>query len=889
MNRFLPFFIFLLVSLSKLSAQQSAFQKIEALESNADYANALLLINAELKSSLNESQVASLQNKKVEILIRQGNLVEAESLLRQINSNDTFMQAVTLSNAGFLNLNKARFDLALENLEESLSKFKVAKKENSKEGANCLSTIASVYLATGKYNQAEENETIVLQTKQNLFGEWSEEVAASYNNLGLIYLTTDPDKALDYYEKALTTYQKLHSGDHPKMAIANTNMGISYSQLELYGDAVNHYETAKRIWEKIYPAGHPNTALVLRNLGRTYGKMKNQKTALEYLNKAAAIYEKSYGEKHPDLASTFNEIGNSVLGSGEYDKSLLYFQKGLIANSPNFANLEISLNPQSNSYYNATVQVNLLKSKANALESKYLGKTLKLSDLKSALACLYLCDSLIDNIRHHSTAEGDKLALGELANDVYEDGVRIAHTISENVIRKSSYQEKAFYFAEKSKSAVLQESIADAQAKSFSGIPPALLDQEKAIKETIAGYVQKLALKPTSDEERKLREALFTSNNEYNAFIKKLEQDYPNYFNLKFTQSNATVSDIQSILSEQMAVVSYFLAENSDRIFQFTITKNKFTISNSTLPPNLLRIIKGFSNSLLYSDFATYKSTGSVISNLLTPRLPSKIKDIIIIPTGKLGTLPFEALPERNTKATDFKSTNYLINRYAVAYEFSSSLLLQKSKSKVTTTEPTIFLCAPISFAEKDNLNELPGTEKEINSIAQLFANKPKSLTYADANETMIKSKEISNYDYLHFATHGIVDEANPESSKIFLSTTPTDDGNLYAGEIYNLTLNANLAVLSACQTGLGKISKGEGVIGLSRALVYAGAKNIIVSFWSVADDSTSELMKDFYTFLLTSKSTSFSRPLQQTKLKMTKSEKYSSPFYWAPFVLIGK
>ncbi|MCA6415708.1 MAG: CHAT domain-containing protein, partial [Cytophagales bacterium] len=170
----------------------------------------------------------------------------------------------------------------------------------------------------------------------------------------------------------------------------------------------------------------------------------------------------------------------------------------------------------------------------------------------------------------------------------------------------------------------------------------------------------------------------------------------------------------------------------------------------------------------------------------------------------------------------------------------------------------------------------------------RLFASS-KLLKFEKATETVIKSKQISNFSYLHFATHGIVDEENPESSKIFLQTSDTDDGNLYAGEIYNLELNANLAVLSACQTGLRKISKGEGVIVLSRALTYAGAKNIVVSFWSVADESTSKLMTDFYTNLLGTKSIHFNRSLQQAKLKMTKTTAYSNPFFWAPFVLLGK
>ena len=102
------------------------------------------------------------------------------------------------------------------------------------------------------------------------------------------------------------------------------------------------------------------------------------------------------------------------------------------------------------------------------------------------------------------------------------------------------------------------------------------------------------------------------------------------------------------------------------------------------------------------------------------------------------------------------------------------------------------------------------------------------------------------------------------------------------------MNMGSDLVVLSACETGLGKFSKGEGVIGLSRALVYAGSKNIIVSFWSVADESTSQLMTDFYGIMLKNKNQNFRETLQQAKLKMINEGKYAAPYYWAPFVLIG-
>jgi CHAT domain-containing protein len=144
----------------------------------------------------------------------------------------------------------------------------------------------------------------------------------------------------------------------------------------------------------------------------------------------------------------------------------------------------------------------------------------------------------------------------------------------------------------------------------------------------------------------------------------------------------------------------------------------------------------------------------------------------------------------------------------------------------------------------------------------------------------------------LHFATHGTVDEINPELSKIFLAQSQhetQEDGCLFAGEIYNLSLNADLVTLSACETGLGKQMKGEGIIGLSRAFLYAGAKNLIVSLWSVADESTANFMIDFYEKTAQNNAQKgFSESLQTAKKNMIQHEKYSAPYYWAAFILIG-
>ena len=867
------------------------FLKIDSLISTSDFNSALQFIDAELPSFKKAEEIIWLKTKKADVLISLGHLTAAETLLNSILSIDKSaqLQGMTLTEIGYLNLKKGRNDLALQNLDEALAKFQESNTRDTKEGVKCLSIIGFVYSSVGKYKQAESNQKLALQIRLRIFGNQSEEVAASYNDLGLVYSETDPDKALEFFEMALPIYEKLHGKDHPKIAIASTNIGLGYLRLTLYGDAINNFETALSIWRKIYPNGHPNEALVLNQLGSTYANLRDNKVALEHFEKALAIFNKSYGYKHSDIAQTLNRIGNIKLNENNFDAALSNFQKALIANSPHFENLDITKNPAIIDYYNPKVLLYSLQYKTEALEKLHYEKSSKLSDLKAALVCLYSCDSLIDDIRHHSTDESDKLALGDLSNEIYEDGVRIAQSISEMVIQPKIYTEKAFYFAEKSKSAVLQESIAESNAKSFAGIPGNLLDEEKNLKSQIALFTQKLAQKPSTVEEQKLRADLFNLDSEYNLFIKKLEKDYPNYFNLKFNQSSPTIVDLQKLLDSKTAILSYFIAEKTKRLYIFIITQQQFKIKNLTLPKEFERYTKGLNNSLFFNDFGTYKQSATPLSQLLIPHLPSSVKELIIIPTGRLGTLPFEALVTQKIKMDNFQSMPYLVKRYAVSYEFSVGLLAQKAKISTTDKSPSIFLCAPVKFPEKDNLNELPGTESEVSTIAKLFESNAAVAKFSDANESLIKSGTLFNYDYLHFATHGIVDEADPELSRIFLNNSKTEDGNLFAGEIYNLNLNASLAVLSACQTGLGKFSKGEGVIGLSRALVYAGAKNIIVSFWSVADESTSQLMTDFYAILLKTKAQNFRGTLQQAKVKMINEGKYAAPYYWAPFVLIGQ
>ena len=237
MKRSLITALFLSIALQTF-AQSRVLVSVDSLISLSDYQAArIALETAAAKTPPPESYRFS--NKFAEVLILQGKLDEAESLLNRLTNDskteNSFLQAEVQTNLGFLYLNKARNDIALSNLQQAKELFEKSGKANSVEAARCLADISLVYATTGKLNQAEENGIIAMQMRQRLLGDASEEAAASYNDMGLIYSQTNADKALEYFEMALGVYEKLHGKEHRKIAIANNNLGLAYRSLKLYG------------------------------------------------------------------------------------------------------------------------------------------------------------------------------------------------------------------------------------------------------------------------------------------------------------------------------------------------------------------------------------------------------------------------------------------------------------------------------------------------------------------------------------------------------------------------------------------------------------------------------------------------------------------------------
>lgn len=863
----------------------SAQRVADSLIREGNYKAALQWINRQP-----EEMRKTLRYERAGAFISLGNYTEAAPLVETLVSEsdgNSGASADAYALRGFLNMNTGRNDLALEDLTRGLSLYAASGRAESPKAAICHSYLGTLYYNTGKYRQAEDQFLRSLEIRKTQWGTSHPEVGAALNDLGLVYGQTSPFKALDQYDKVLALYASNYGPQHPKIAIVHSNIGIMYKKLGLNEEAIAEFDKARSIWKTVYPNGHPNQALVLSYLGQTHALLDHHDQAASYFRQALKQYRSAYGDRHPDIAATCNQVAQFHSGDGRYDSALFYLRAAMVANSRHYSGSDQQANPAASDHFNPYVLLYTLQQKASVLERRHFEQSLRASDLRQAVGALDVCDTLISLIRRQSTEESDKITLGSIANEVYEDGVRICHAISEMEIRPRPWLEHAMRFAEKSKAAVLLEAIADASAKSFAGLPDSLLERERSLRAELSLMNRRLAEAAGSAGEASVRSALFALKAEQELFTARLRRDYPRYFNLKYQGEIPGVDDLQRLIGSDAAVVSYFIAEKNASVYLFTVTDKGFNVKVRKMPGELNRIIKGYYNSLLYDQPAIYRTTAPVLASLLDPGLGAGIRRLHIIPSGPLGTMPFEALPSEKKVSGDRYASSYWIQRYSIGYEFSTALLAGNVTSSGTTADRAL-LCAPVSFDEDRGLSDLPGTREEVNTIASIFQGSGDLLLDGDATEQQLRNRDLSQYRYLHLATHGIAEETAPELSRIYLRRSEGDDGDLFSGEIYNLTLQADVVTLSACQTGLGKVSKGEGVIGLSRALRYAGARHVIVSYWSVSDQSTSTLMIDFYNNFTGKGTPDYQEAMAAAKRRMIRSEKFSSPFHWAPFVILG-
>ncbi len=818
------------------------------------------------------------------------------------------MLAVTYNNIA--NVYQANGDAksALEYIDKAINLSVSAYGKNNPETAKYYSSKGSIYAENAEYDLALEYFNTALSIDKTIYGNNHKSVANILNNIGIIYNKMgNTDKALIFFKDAYDIQLRVLGANHPDIAGTCNNIGYILEKQGKKESALKFYQKAVDIKKAYYGENHPELAAYYNNIGNNYFHRKDFDNSLKYLLKAAEILESNYGNKNTVLVNIFANIGQNYIQKEDFHNALMYFQKSIAANVRGFnpAPNDYFLNPVLKNYTNVNRLLISLEGKADAFKALYAKDSLY-NFIKAAYEDYILCDSVIIEARKTVIKKEDKIILGNNSRKIYEQAVITSMELSyasANTKDQKKYKEQAFIFAEKNKAAVLSDAVTASDAESFSGIPKAVLEKEKHFKTEIAAYEKSVALATSKDEIDYLNQKLFDLNDELRDFNKQIESQYPKYFESKYKTEQINVRDIQRTLDNESALRSYFIGD--DYILVFTISKDDLTVSFSQKPNDLYNQIKEFNTNITSgyaSSFPKYLKSANDIYKLLFPdQIPENISKLTVIPDGVINLIPFEALITETYKGdvNDFKSYPFLINKYEINYEYSAGLYLKSENNKNNTHNTTDWLgIAPVFDNSKSiligdiSVTPLPGSENEVNSIDSLFLSEDLSAKVVlknKATESFMKQTDLKKYKYIHIATHGIVNTAEPKlSALIFYPENDGNDGILYSGEIYNLELNADLVVLSACETGIGKISKSEGVIGLSRALLYAGAKNIIVSLWKVSDKSTSDLMIDFYENLIVKKESKAEALYHSKKKMIEKGGNFAHPFFWSPFILIG-
>lgn len=779
-----------------------------------------------------------------------------------------------------------------------------------------------------------------------IYGRQYPYLAKIYTNKAIIFKDKgDFDRALDYYRNAEEIY--LANPDLPYNSLVNTYllmaslylgkndysktmyyvrkslpfttdpanlgqlyllMGISYRNSGLGREAIPFLEKAischKKMGEHYFRLGFD-----YYSLGICYDTLHQVDKAFTCLERSKDITMKAFGLHHPRTAETLSYLGNLYEKTGDYQKALEYTHQAMMAMTRNFNNGDIFSNPPVDSIQPELNMIDVIKRKSAACLIYY--KAVKdIRYLKSGLETLDLASRLIDKFRQGYESEQSRLYLSANQTSTFNQLVDLAYELYQ-LTNDNLYIQKAFEYAERNKSSSLLASLTSAEARQFSGIPEQNLKVESELVKTISGYKEALyeARKTEADSDRisSLQKSIANLQITYDSLLQTYETKYPEYYRLKYRNAIVNLDGVQRSLQRQQAVLEYILTDTSLYIFLVTREGTSLLRQNAA---TLQSDIQSFLKYLTHPDFAhmdltnfrLFEHAGYRLYSLLLEPYQSKIrgKELIIIPDGIMAYIPMDVLLTRDTdlQNLDFARLPYLLKENLVSYTYSASLMLNRNGH--IKLYPRLIAFAPDyshklaaattrgrTYVYRKNLAPLPGALEEVKTAGRYFHST--IMTGANATETAFK-KDAPRYDILHLAMHTVINNEDPMYSKLAFAedTDDLNDGLLNTYEIYNLKFRARLAVLSSCNSGNGVYSKGEGVISLGRAFMYAGCPSILMSLWEIEDKSSVELIKNFYLEL--SRGKRIDESLRTAKLRFLSDADplTAHPYFWSGYAAIG-
>jgi len=811
-----------------------------------------------------------------------------------LQGNATFSQGLVYHHLGYSAQALAMFERALPFFE---------KAQDSLGQGQAYSYMGHVHVRAGRYAQALTLYDRARSLLEKARGH--DALGALFLGRGHLYLRTgDYVLALAEFEQARTHFEK--NGALVGQGVALMNRGDVYHKTGDAEKALAMYEQALLLLEKAEAVGHQ--AGVYQVLGDLQAERGDDAKAL-------AMYEKAL--------SLFEKVGSSI-GRGLVFHGLgaLRLRQGDLAAALDLYEQAIDLLRKANSAVD--------EAEALAGDAKAYAKASR-NDL--ALQRYEQSIELLEQVRRSTGLEGLKLSFMASKLGVYEAATTF--------MLEQGYKEQAFRAAERMKARVFLDRLAEGLVDLDKGVDPALKSRRDSLESrsgALGSQRQELSSAPLTEEARAQAIAKLTADIE--AIEKELAEvkdrirlTNPLYASVQYPKPPSS-GDVRGILRENEVLLEYVMT--GTQAWCFVLSRTGFDVVK--LPGTPVEIATGVTNLVEWASAsgrgaprrasagatapaakAGASGAASRLYDILIAPVAGKVagKTLIIVPDGMLARLPFEML-----EVGSGRRAKPLVTRYEIRYTPSAAVLAfyRTTYRREGTSERFIGFGDPVYDHESYSahraergvsvgggglsgaqaqrgfgragvtLARLPGTGEEVRAIGAPFGRqKQEETSYLrlEASEEHAKSPKLAGYGYIHFAAHGILDD---EYQAIALSQLPgaSEDGLLTLSEIMNLDWNARLVVLSACETGLGPVRRGEGVTGLTRAVMYAGSPAAVVSLWSVSDEGTKELMTRFYGAMVVDKLAP-AEALRRAKLEMAASSKWHSPYYWAAFVLYGE
>ena len=704
-----------------------------------------------------------------------------------------------------------------------------------------LNNMGIIYLDKGDFENArkvlEEAEELI--QLYNMPGD-----IGVYTNLGSLFLqTNDLKKAENYITRVLRLATNLN---YPlTIADAWMNLGVVYNNEERYKDALAAYNEAMKIYEKLNI--QPRIAALMNNIASLNQHQGSLELALESQLEALRIHQEL--NMPFDLALDYGNLGTIYLDMKEVTKSEEYFKKSL--------ELAQKLNYSQMIWYCQTGLGRILLEQGKREES--------LVYFKQAI-------DILEGLR-------EKLTSAEMKRGFFENKL-LAYDLTIEVLWDLGRFEEAFNYTER------------ARARSFLDILGGTILKVKDEDKEMVNRLQDLETRIVSLQEKERQERAKPVEEQNTAYLEelqkileKLQQSYLqvkedlNYYSPEVaslvTINPLTLDKVKTVLGEEIIFLDYYIT--GDRILVWVVEQEgiktkEISIKDINLNKKVEEARKAFTDAKGEYDYQ--KICEELYRILFTPvkTLIGNKTTIGIIPHRSLFYLPFQAL-----KGED----GFLVDQYNLFYVPSASVYSYCLGKNRGNQESYLGFGNP-SFEGKD-LPSLPLSAEEVKIAAQNF---PYNDVFIDKEATETKFKEIcSDFDVIHLSTHGLADDQRPLYSIICLAKDEQNNGEVRAYEVFSLDLKANLVALGACETGLGKLSEAEGLIGLVRSFLYAGTPTVIASLWSVYDRPTMELFVKFFKYW---KKEGMSKVEALGRAQRELAQEYGLPVAWAGFIMIG-